>query len=56
MGYALLCVGQIIGMLCLSIWNAMASIRAGRTLHQDCMARIMRAPMSWYEREREGGG
>jgi ABC-type multidrug transport system fused ATPase/permease subunit len=47
--YAGISAVHIVGVLAISIWNATGCIRAGRTIHGDCMGRILQAPMLWFE-------
>jgi len=47
--YGGISLAHMCGVLALSLWNARGCVLAGRSIHTDCMDRILRAPMLWFE-------
>jgi len=47
--YGCLAAGHVLLLECLSVWNGFACARASKSLHDDCVARLIRAPLSWFD-------
>ena len=47
--YGALAASHVILLETLSVWNGFSCARAANTLHDSCIARLMRGPLHWYD-------
>jgi hypothetical protein len=52
--YVGLSLGQSLAVWSLSMWNNCATNRASRTVHHDCINRLLHAPSSWFQKTPSG--
>mmetsp|Transcript_29963 Transcript_29963/g.77003 ORF Transcript_29963/g.77003 Transcript_29963/m.77003 type:complete len:1212 (+) Transcript_29963:29-3664(+) len=52
--YIILGLGFVLGAVGSSMMFALGGVRAGRTLHRECLQHVLRAPLSWFEQTPSG--
>eukprot|EP00755_Sulcionema_specki_P003839 Sspe_Gene.28592::Locus_13075_Transcript_2_2_Confidence_0.667_Length_3090::g.28592::m.28592 len=52
--YGVACVAHVVFLVFDGFTWAAASVRSGRNIHEQCVHRVLRAPVSWYEENPSG--